>query len=191
TETGITRNAITDEQGRYQFPNLNVGAYELQASLSGFQTEVRRGVELTVGREAVVNFALQVGQVAETVEVTGEAPVVETTNGTITGLVDQNTIRDLPLNGRSFTEMLTLQTGTVFGRQDGGSTGGSALGGGPKVSVSGARPGQNSYLLDGTDMNDSRSAAPGGAAGLTLGVETVREFRVLTNAYSAEYGRAS
>jgi hypothetical protein len=190
-ETGISRSAITDEQGRYQFPNLSVGEYEVQVSLSGFQTDVRRGVELTVGRQAVVNFALQVGQIAQTVEVTGEAPVVETTNGTITGLVDQNTIRDLPLNGRSFTEMLTLQIGTVFGRQDAGATGGGALGGGPKVSVSGARPGQNSYLLDGTDMNDSRSAAPGGAAGLTLGVETVREFRVLTNAYSAEYGRSS
>src|SRR5260370_11674381 len=66
TETGISRNAITDEQGRYQFANLSVGAYEVQASLSGFQTEVRRGVELTVGREAVINFALQVGQIAET-----------------------------------------------------------------------------------------------------------------------------
>src|SRR5260370_39279020 len=79
-ETGISRSAITDEQGRYQFPNLSVGGYEVQVSLSGFQTEVRRGVELTVGRQAVVNFALQVGQVAERVEVTVEASVVETTN---------------------------------------------------------------------------------------------------------------
>ena len=160
----------------------------MEASLSGFQTEVRSGIGLTVAQEAVVNFTLQVGQVAQTVEITGEAPLVETTNAAITGLVDQQTIRNLPLNGRSFDQLLQLQVGAVNARNNQGTTG---LGGGTKISISGARPHANSWLLDGTDISDPRGGVPGGAGNLSLGVDTVREFRVLTNSYSAEYGRAS
>ena len=187
-ETGITRSLPTDAQGRYQARNLSVGQYEVEVSLSGFQTEVRRGIGLTVAQEAVVNFQLQVGQVAERVEVTGEAPVVEATNAAITGLVDQNTIRDLPLNGRRFSDLVGLQVGTVLARQN---QGGDTRSGGVKFSISGAKPGGNAFLLDGTDVADSRSGVPGGASNSSLGVDTVREFRVLTNSYSAEYGRAS
>src|SRR5262245_10765283 len=187
-DTGLTREIVSDEQGRYSAPNLPVGPYEVQVSLTGFQTEVRSGIGLTVGREAVVNFTMQVGQVSEKVAGTGEAPVVETTNATITGLVDQNTIRDLPLNGRSFTDLMTLQVGTALAR-NAPATG--VLQGGAKISVSGVRPSGNSFLMDGTDINDSRNVTPGGATGLTLGVDTVREFRVLTNSFSAEYGRVT
>jgi len=90
----------------------------VEVAVEGFQTEVRKGIGLTLGQEAQINFDLKVGQVAERVEVTGEAPVVETTNSSITGLVDQNTIRDLPLNGRSFSDLVGLQVGTVLARQD-------------------------------------------------------------------------
>lgn len=187
-ETGSTRTLPTDAQGRFHAANLTVGAYEVEASMEGFRRERRSGIHLTVAQEAVVNFTLQLGQVAETVEVTGEAPLVETGNATLTGLVDQQTITELPLNGRSFDQLMQLQVGTVNARQNQGTT---ALGGGTKISISGVRPNGNSFLLDGTDINDSRNATPGGASALTLGVDTVREFRVLTNSYSAEYGRSS
>ncbi|MCH8268898.1 MAG: carboxypeptidase regulatory-like domain-containing protein, partial [Acidobacteria bacterium] len=192
-ETGLTRTLETDAEGRYLAANMSPGRYQVEASVTGFQTEVHSGIGLSVGQEAVVNFTLRVGQVAERVEVTGEAPMVETTNATISGLATEAQIRDLPLNGRSYTDLVLLQTGVILGRMDGGQeVGGSeALGGGAKISISGARPGQNAYLLDGTDINDSRNAAPAGASSLQLGVDAVREFRLLTNAYSAEYGRNS
>jgi len=186
-DTGASRMLITDEQGRYQAPNLSPGSYEVQVALVGFQTDIRRGIGLTVGQQAVVNLTLQVGQVSDTVEVTGEAVAIEVTTATITGLVNQETIRDLPLNGRSFTDLIPLQVGTALARNNTSS----ARGGGAKISISGARPLTNSFLLDGTDINDLRNAVPGGATGLSLGVDTIREFRVLTNSYSAEYGRSS
>src|SRR5438093_4137015 len=86
-ETGITRTVSTEEQGRYQLPNLSVGRYEVQVSLSGFQTAVRSGIVLAVGEQAAVNFTLQVGQVAEKVEVTEEAPLVDTTSSAVGGIV--------------------------------------------------------------------------------------------------------
>jgi Carboxypeptidase regulatory-like domain/TonB dependent receptor len=187
-DTGLMRELITDEQGRYSAPNLPVGSYEVQVSLSGFQTEVRKGIELAVGQEAVINLSLQVGQVAERVEVVGEAAVVEVTNATVSSLVTQDVIRELPLNGRSFTDLIPLQAGTVLARNNPTA---SALGGGIKISVTGSRPLTNSFLLDGTDIVDPRGTVPGGAAGQSLGVDTVREFRVLTNGYGAEYGRSS
>ncbi len=94
--TGIARSIGTNEQGRYQAPNLSLGNYEVQAQRDGFQTEVRRGIVLTVGREAVVNFELQVGAVAQTVEITGEAPLVETTGSSVSGVIDTKQITDLP-----------------------------------------------------------------------------------------------
>ena len=188
-DTGLTREVMSDEQGRYTAPNLPVGSYEVQVSLSGFRTEIRKGVGLAVGQQLVMNLTLQVGQVAETVEVTGEAAAaVETTNATVSSLVNQDTIRDMPLNGRSFTDLIPLQVGTVLARNN---TTTSALGGGAKIAVTGSRPLTNNFLLDGTDIVDPRGAIPGGATGGSLGVDTVREFRVLTNGYSAEYGRGS
>jgi hypothetical protein len=187
-DTGLTRELVSDEQGRYSAPNLPVGSYEVQGSLTGFQTEIRKGIELTVGQEAVINLSLQVGQVAETVEVTGQAAVVEVNNATVSSLINQDLIRDVPLNGRSFTDLIPLQAGTVLARNNPTA---SALGGGVKISVTGSRPLTNSFLLDGTDIMDPRGAIPGGAAGGSLGVDTVREFRVLTNGYDAEYGRSS
>ena len=187
-DTGLARTLTTNSQGQYQAPNLSLGNYEVLAEMPGFQTVVRRGIHLTVGREAVVDFSLNPGTIAEAVTVTAEAPIVETTKAALSGLVDDKSIRDLPLNGRSFDQLVLLQVGVVEGRRGGEA---SFTGGGAKISISGARPWQNSFLLDGTDVNDSRNAMPGSASGALLGVETVREFRVLTNAYGAEYGRAS
>src|SRR5207244_7839767 len=99
-DTGIARTVTTDEGGRYTIPGLTLGNYEVEGQLPGFQTEVRTGITLTVGREAVVNLALKIGQLTDKVTITEEAPLVESTTATLSSLVDDRTIRDLPLNGR-------------------------------------------------------------------------------------------
>ena len=188
-ETGIARTVTTDDQGRYTAPNLNVGAYEVHAEITGFRAQVRRGIDLSVGRQAVVDFSMQVGSVAESVEVTGEAPLVETTTSSLSNLVDDQTIRNLPLNGRSYDQLALLQTGVVSYTL--GSSRGFGYGAGTRMSVAGGRSYSNAFLLDGTDINDHANSTPGGAAGTNLGVDAIREFKIVTNSFAAEYGRAS
>ncbi|MBI4464250.1 MAG: carboxypeptidase regulatory-like domain-containing protein, partial [Acidobacteria bacterium] len=112
-DTGISRTLQADAAGRYSAPSLNPGRYRVTASLQGFQTEVRVGIQLTVGREAIVNFELQVGAVTEQIEVTGEAPLVQTTESALSYLVDDRTIRELPLNGRDIAQLILLNPGVV------------------------------------------------------------------------------
>ena len=122
-DTGFSRTLQTDSAGRYSGPSLSLGNYRVTASLAGFQTSVRSGIRLTVSRQAVVNFELAVGAVTQTVEVTGEAPMVETTKGGLGSLVVSETIDELPLNGRDLAQLITLQTGVVeyeFGQAEGG-----------------------------------------------------------------------
>jgi len=185
-ETGLTRTIISDEAGRYTARNLPLGSYTVTAQLSGFRTEVRSGVTLTVGREAIVNLELSVGTVQERVEVTGEAPMVETTNATLSGLVDTTQVTELPLNGRSFDDLALLQPGVV--NQPSGARN-QTQGGGNRLASNGARADGNAYLLDGTITNDHSSQGSSSAARQNLGVEAIREFRVLTHNFSAEYGR--
>jgi hypothetical protein len=184
-ETGIGRNTVSGSRGEYRVPALNVGTYEVHAEMNGFQSGLRQGITLTVGREAVVDFALSVGNVAEQVTVTGEAPLIETTTATVGGVVDQQQMRDIPLNARSFIELVPLQAGAVLSETGGES---AVFGFGKKLSIGGNRYTSNSFLLDGADINDA-SGTTGSAAGTVAGVETVREFRVITNAFDAEYGR--
>lgn len=184
-DTGVARSLVTDDQGRYHASNLTLGKYEIQAELSGFQTSVRAGIELTLGREAAVDFTLKVGEITEKMIVTGEAPMVETTNSTIAGLVSTTQLESLPLNGRSFSELATLQPGVVAST---GSGGGAAQGYGAKITISGTRPYEASFTLDGQDINDTYNFV-GSAAGIVTGVDAVREFKVITNPYSSEYGR--
>ncbi|MDA2934180.1 TonB-dependent receptor [Acidobacteria bacterium AH-259-D05] len=186
-DRGTTRTVITDDEGRYRAPEVELGSYEVSASLTGFQTAVRSGITMTVGRQAVVDLVLSIGEITERVIVTGEAPTVDTTTSTISGLVDAMKIRDLPLNGRSFTDLAVLQMG-VMKLPTGASN--SASGFGTKISISGARPSANSFLLDGNFINGTLNNTPGGATGHFLGVETLREFSVLTNNFSAEYGQS-
>lgn len=189
-DTGLARTVTTDEGGRYSAPNLSLGNYEVRAEQSGFQTELRRGITLTVGREAVVNITLQVGSVSQMLTVTAEAPLVESTTASMGSLVDDRTVRELPLNGRSYDQLAILQPGVVT--LGAGSAGTSFdYGAGKRFSVSGSRSYANSFLLDGTDINDHSGGTPGGAAGNNLGVEGIREFKILTNTANAEYGRAS
>lgn len=184
-ETGASREVLTGENGRFRAPDLPPGPYNITASLQGFTTVERRGIRLTVGREAVVEFTLKIGQIADVLTVVGEAPTVETRTSSTGGLISEEQIRNLPLNGRSFIELANLIPGVQLTDQAGRGT---STGFGQKISVNGARYTQNLFTLDGTMMNDQFNQA-GSASGNMLGVEAVREFQVLTNSFSAEYGR--
>ncbi len=187
-ETGARRVLVSDGQGRFQAPSLESGTYEVSAELSGFQTAVRDGLQLSVGQHVTVSLTMQVGQVGERIVVTGDAPMVETRRGGLASLVDERQIRDLPLNGRDFSQLTLLQPGIVASVSTDRTL---DRGMGTQISVAGARPNQISYVLDGADVNFQGNQSPGSAAGGLLGVDTVREFQVLVNNYSAEYGRSS
>jgi hypothetical protein len=189
-DTGTVRTVMTDTGGRYNAPDLPLGNYEVEARQTGFQTEARLGINLTVGREAVVDLSLKVGQISERVLVTGEAPVVETTTSAMSALVDERTIRDLPLNGRSYDQLALFQPGVVS-MGAGQASAAFDFGTGTRFSVTGSRPYANSFLLDGTDINDHANGTPGGAAGTNLGVDGIQEFKINTAVSPAEYGRSS
>ena len=185
-ETGLSRNAETDSAGRYVARNLPVGPYSVTAEQQGFQRQIRNGITLAVGSEAVVNLELTVGAVQETVQVSGEAPSVETTQAMLSSLVSPEQMRELPLNGRSYDQLALLSPGVVS-QPDG--TRNQTQGAGLRLSSNGARADANLYLLDGTVVNDHSSQGPGSAAGQSLGIEAILEFRILTHSFSAEYGR--
>src|SRR5712691_7421329 len=189
-DTGIARTITSDPGGRYTAPDLPLGNYEVQGQHSGFQTEVRSGINITVGREAVINLALKVGQISEKVLVTGEAPLVEATTSAMSSLVDERTIRDLPLNFRSYDQLALSQPGVVT-MGAGQASVAFDFGTGVRFSVSGSRAYANTFLLDGTTTNDHANGTPGGAAGNNRGVEGVQEFKINTSVSPAEYGRSS
>jgi hypothetical protein len=189
-DTGTARALTSDSGGRYTAPDLAPGNYEVQAQISGFQTEVRTGIELTVGRQEVVNLALKVGQISDRVTITEAAPLVESTTSAMSSLVDARTIRDLPLNGRSYTDLALLQPGVVS-MGAGQAPAAFDFGEGTRFSVGGSRPYANSFMLDGTDINDHANGTPGGSAGTNLGVDGVQEFKINTSVSPAEYGRSS
>src|SRR3984893_12094115 len=189
-DTGGARSVISDAGGRYTAPDLSLGNYEVQAQQPGFQTEIRSGITLTVGREAVVNLALRVGQISEKILVTGEAALVESTTSAMSSLVAARTIRALPLNGRSYDQLDLLQPGVVT-MGAGQASSAFDFGEGTRFSVTGSRPYANSFMLDGTDINDHANGTPGGAAGTNLGVDGVQEFKINTSVSPAEYGRSS
>ncbi len=189
-DTGVARTLISDAGGRYTAPDLSLGNYEVQAQQSGFQTEIRSGIILTVGRQEVVNLSLRVGQPSEKITITEAAPLVESTTSAMSSLVDQRTIRDLPLNGRSYDQLALLQPGVVT-MGAGQASAAFDYGEGTRFSVTGSRAYANSFMLDGTDINDHANGTPGGAAGTNLGVDGVQEFKINTSVSPAEYGRSS
>jgi hypothetical protein len=184
-ETSVSRTLQADREGRYHAPNLPPGPYQIVGSLDGFGSVVRSGITLNVGREAIVDFTLKLGSLTDRVEVVGEAAMVETTSSTTGGLISEEQIKNLPLNGRSYIELATLTPGVLL-NDTGGR--GNGTGFGAKLTVNGSRYNQNLFTLDGTTMNDQFNQA-GGASGNVLGVEAVREFQVQTNSFSAEFGR--
>jgi outer membrane receptor protein involved in Fe transport len=186
--TAVARELTTDEEGRYHVPILPPGDYEIRVSARGFRPLIRRGIQLALGDALTVDLALEVGSVETAVTVTAETPRINLANGSVSGLVDDRQIRDLPLNGRSFQQLALLQPGVTAALAAGSDVVGGRT---PKISINGARPEQNSFLLDGTDINNVYNKTPGSVAGVLLGVDAVLEFQVLTNAYSAEFGKAA
>jgi outer membrane receptor protein involved in Fe transport len=187
--TGQVQQVATDGQGRYTVPDLPIGNYEAQASAQGFQTTVRRGITLTVGQQAIVDFSLQVGQAQQTVTVEADVSQVDTVSTAVSSYVEQKQINDLPLNGRNFTDLVTLVPGVAGGSQVGNGGSNLLYGTENNFSVSGARSEGQAYLLDSTDIQGFWNHGSGsGVMGTTLGIEAISEFSVLTNTYSAQFG---
>lgn len=191
--TGIATTTTTKSDGVFVVPNLNPGNYEVLVEAKGFSTLDRKGITLTVGQELILNLTLQLGAVSQTVTVTAEAPTVNLANATLGGLVEGTTVQELPLNGRSWTDLAVLQPGVHQSQDQPPITAGDRIkrGLGLELTISGGRPQQNNYLLDGININDYANAGPGSVLGGNLGTDAVAEFAVLTTNYSAEYGRTS
>lgn len=192
TDTGVTRAATTDDAGIYRIASVPAGTYEITVTAAGFKTEVRTGVIVTVGGDLNVPFSLTVGAITEKVEVTGEAAQVDVSSSALAGFVNATTIRELPLNGRDWLQLTLLQPGTSF------NTGQNQLdarhgqrGNGTAMSISGGRVTENAFRIDGILVNDYANAGPGSTLRVNLGVDAIREFSVLTNGYSSEYGMSS
>ncbi len=191
-ETGVIRNAISDDNGNYRILSVPAGSYEVTSSASGFKTEIRTGLVVTVGGDTSANFSLVVGAISEKVEVVAQAPQVDTSTSTLGGFAGSATIEELPLNGRDWLQLALLQSGASQsqGQQQTNSLR-SLRGNGVGMDISGGRPTDNVFLIDGLTVNDFSNASPGSALGVNLGVDAIREFSVLTSSYSAEYGRGS
>jgi hypothetical protein len=191
-ETGSQRTVAADEAGRYDAESLAVGQYEVRAEAAGFRPEIKTGIALVVGQHADVNLTLQVGQVQEAVVVREEGPVVSVSTQDISGLVGERQVKDLPLNGRSYDQLLTLNPGIVnYTSQRAGGIGTSNSVVGSMFSSSGHRPQENLYLLNGVEFTSASEInnTPGGVSGQLLGVDAVREFAVVKDTYGAEYGK--
>ncbi|MEO6212229.1 MAG: TonB-dependent receptor [Vicinamibacterales bacterium] len=186
--TGLARTTVTGPEGRYVLPQLAPGTYELRAELAGFKPHVRPEVPLAVAQALTLNMTLQVGDFAIVDIVTAASPLVNTASSELSYLVTSQQIEQIPLNGRNYTDLALLQPGVnAFPHRDGGSVVAHGLG----MSINGQDPRSNVYLLDGTLLNDFTNGPAGSAAGTALGLDTIREFRVESNAYSAEFGRSS
>jgi hypothetical protein len=186
TGTGIARTTTSDAQGRYSIPDLAIGGYEVQATKTGFQTVVTRGIDLTVGSLRVADFQLPVGQAEQTVNVLASTAQVETETSSLAALVNQNQIRELPLNGRNFEQLILLAPGAVSYPAGGSS---ALVGRAATFSISGARPEGHAILLDGENLQDWWQRGSGAnVSGTSLGVDAIAEFQTLTNTYSAQFG---
>ncbi len=191
--TNIETGTLTNSAGAYSLPNLIAGDYQVTVSATGFSTALAK-VTLTVGAKQELNVPLTIGQVSTEIEVGTVAPQVELSTSTNSGVVNSATVRELPLNGRDWASLATLEPGVVEARTHLDVThvgGGGGRGFGDQLSIGGARPTQNSYRLDGAIVNDYSNAGPGSVLGKNLGVDAIQEFTVLTSNYSAEYGFTS
>jgi Carboxypeptidase regulatory-like domain/TonB-dependent Receptor Plug Domain/TonB dependent receptor len=192
--TGVERTVTTNADGFYSTVNLLPGSYQIAISAAGFNSETRHGVTMSVGAQLTIDLTLRVGTISNKVEVTAAVPDVQLTSSDISAVVTANTVRELPLNGRSWTDLAALQPGVeTIQTQPSFATGSDRgnRGFGQQLTISGARPQQNNYRLDGVSLNDYANGAPGSVLGGNLGVDAIQEFSVLTSNYSAEYGKTS
>jgi carboxypeptidase family protein/TonB-dependent receptor-like protein len=192
--TGITRDLTTNDEGFYSAPNLLPGTYEAKFSAKGFNTEARKGIDLTVGASVGLDQTMRVGSVAVTVVVQSEVPAVQLSSSDLSAVVNATTVRELPLNGRSWTDLAQLQPGVSAVHTQPDFSAGTDRGNrgfGQQLTISGARPQQNNYRLDGVSLNDYANGAPGSVLGGNLGVDAIQEFSVITSNYEADYGKTS
>jgi hypothetical protein len=192
--TGVNRKVVTDTAGFYTMSNILPGDYQVLVSATGFTSQARSPITLTVGAHQVLDSTMQVGQVSQTVQITAEAPTVELASSALSAEIDATAVRELPLNGRSWSDLATLQPGvapiqTQASFTDGGHRGNRGFG--SQVTVAGSRPVQSNYRLDGITINDYTNAGPGSVLGGNLGVDAIQEFSILTSNFSAEYGKSS
>jgi carboxypeptidase family protein/TonB-dependent receptor-like protein len=184
TDTNFTRTVKTEEDGSYRLSELAVGRYEVKAERTGFRTELRTGLTLEVTQTAVINFTLEVGATVQEVVVTGEAPIVNTQDSTLGGTVNEQKIAELPLNGRNYIDLALLQPGVS---QDKNQTNAA----GTSFSVNGAPPRSNNFTLDGAILQNSTGRSPvAGDSGDALGVDGIKEYKIVTGTFQAEYGLA-
>ena len=191
-ETGAERLLLTDEAGRFNASLLLVGTYEVKVEKPGFSNSFRTGIVLVLGQKEEVSFVLQVGEVHQTERVTADLGVVVVSTDDTSGLVGERQVKDLPLNGRSYDQLLTLNPGVVnYTSQRAGSTGSSNSVVGNMFAASGRRPQENLFLLNGVEFTSASEInnTPGGVSGQMLGVDAVREFAVVKDTYGAEYGK--
>jgi hypothetical protein len=191
-EIGTVRTVVTDSAGRYAAPSLEVGKYEVSAEQEGFRSEVKTGITVAIGQRAEVNLMLAVGTVKQSISVSETALQLAVTTADFSGLVGEAQVKDLPLNGRSYDQLLTLNPGVVnYTSQRSGGIGTSNSVVGNMFSASGRRPQENLYILNGVEYTSASEVnnTPGGTSGQLLGVDAVREFSVVTDAYGAEYGK--
>ena len=191
--TSSITNVVTNGDGFYIAPNLPAGEYQITVSAPGFATQVRGGIILTVGQQLLLNLGLKIGSTTDTVIVNSEVPTVELGNATIGGVTNATTIEEIPLNGRSWTDLANLEPGVHFVQDQPPISAPDRVkrGLGLQLTISGGRPQQNNYLLDGVNINDYANAGPGSVLGGNLGTDAVAEFSVLTTNYTTEYGRTS
>ncbi len=183
-DTQLTRTQKTGDDGAYRFPALPIGHYTLKAEATGFKTETHQGLVLDVAQEEVVDLTMQVGGEQEQVVVTGEAPLVNTTNSSLGGMVQQEQLSNLPLNGRNYIDLVMLQKGVTKATELGNGQGTS----GEWFSTNGAPMRSNNIVLDGARLNNAFNGASGNETGTTLGVDGIQEYKIITDSFSAEYG---
>jgi hypothetical protein len=191
-ETGGIRHLISDAAGAYSAPSIPIGAYTISVTHEGFAPQTRTGISLTVGQAVRVDLTVHLGNVSEQVTVTDTPASVNLSTQQISGLVDERQVKDLPLNGRSYDQLITLNPATVnYTAQRSGSVGTSNSSVGSMFAVSGRRPQDNLYLLNGIEYTGASliNVTPGGTSGQLLGVDAVREFNVVSETYSASYGK--
>jgi hypothetical protein len=188
-ETAATRAVTTDETGNYRALSLPLGPQVVKAEKEGFKAQVRTGINLSVGQQAVVNLRLEIGDFVQQVTVSEQNSVVNTTTDSVSGIVGERQVKELPLNGRSFDNLITLNPGTInYSSQKSPNT---STSNGNTFSVEGRRTTDNLFLLNGVEYGGSSQLAvtPGGVSGELLGIDAIREFNVLTDTYPAEYGK--
>ena len=191
-ETGALRSTTTGVEGQYEVIALPVGEYEVRVTKQGFAEQIRTGVRLAIGQHATVDVSLSLGSVSQQITVNSDAPQVSVSTEDVPGLVGEQQVKELPLNGRSYDLLLTLNPGIVnFTTEKTGGIGISNSTTGNNLAVSGNRPQQNLFLLNGVEFTGAaeNNMQPGGPSQQLLGVDAVREFNVLRDSYGAEYGK--